>query len=394
MRLIGYVSKEKEAFVFYSLLLEKKVHATYEQVTLPETGKVAFAIWIYEEDEAELAKRFLEEYQKNPQDPRFSHVPFPLAPPQPPDHIAEVIPQRAKVLLDEAKLEKEKLVLLRKRRAHPLTFILIFVSVFLYIWNVAQQWQIDQDDGLLGLQLGRTKIQRVLMFDYPASSRAVDLLLEKYSLRGEKDLNTLPQTEKAEFAAAEALPTWRGVVVYFVNWTKGAPTPDADKGPFMEDIRKGEVYRLFTPALLHAGLLHILFNMAWAWILIKQIEERLPIWKGIILILAIGIVANCAQYLVSGPNFLGFSGVVTGLVGFIYVRQKIAPWEGYPLPRSIFLFLVIFVLAMFALDLVSLGVTLFTEKKLDANIANTAHLVGGFFGAFLALFPFFRRRSR
>ena len=107
---------------------------------------------------------------------------------------------------------------------------------------------------------------------------------------------------------------------------------------FFEKIRQGEVWRLFTPCLLHFDFLHILFNMAWLWILGKQIEERIH-WKKLgLLILIVGIVSNTAQYLVSGPSFLGFSGIVVGMAGFIWMRQRNAPWEGYPLSRIVFCF--------------------------------------------------------
>ncbi len=179
-----------------------------------------------------------------------------------------------------------------------------------------------------------------------------------------------------------------------IYWFKKTPAPATLDGPLFTKIREGEVWRLFTPCLLHAGILHILFNMAWAWLLIKQVEQRLSKWKTLILILLIGIVANFAQYFVSGPYFLGFSGVVVGLVGFIWVRQKIAPWEGYPLQKSTFLFILIFVIAMFALEIFSLVSAAITAKEISANIANTAHIIGGITGALFGRLPFFSRGSK
>ena len=77
------------------------------------------------------------------------------------------------------------------------------------------------------------------------------------------------------------------------------------------------------------------FNMAWLWYLGRQIEQRAGSVRMLLMILVVGIIANVAQYLMSGPYFLGFSGVVVGMVGFIWVRQRVAPWEGYPLPRGV-----------------------------------------------------------
>lgn len=249
-------------------------------------------------------------------------------------------------------------------------------------------------DGKLGLQLGMTPIQQVLMFDYPKSNQEVNELLEKYSLKSYKDFEALPKNEWEQFKKAQEIPTWKGVLSSFVYWAKKKQQPQSDRGPLFEKIREGEVWRLFSPCLMHGGLLHILFNMAWAWILLKPVEERLSLGKAVLLILLIGIVANLAQYFVSGPYFLGFSGVVCGLVGYIWVRQKIAPWEGYPIHRSTFLFVLIFVGAMFALELISLGMAIFNSKEISANIANTAHIIGGLTGALLARIPFFSRGIR
>jgi GlpG protein len=133
--------------------------------------------------------------------------------------------------------------------------------------------------------------------------------------------------------------------------------------------------------------------MIWVWILLKQIEERLSKWKICLLILLIGVISNTCQYLISGPYFLGFSGVAVGLAGFIWMRQKKAPWEGYPLQKGTILFLLFFVVAMFALELFTFGLQLFTAVKITPSIANTAHIVGGLAGMLFGRFSFFGRRA-
>jgi GlpG protein len=121
------------------------------------------------------------------------------------------------------------------------------------------------------------------------------------------------------------------------------------------------------------------------------VEERLSRFKLLFFILIVGVGSNVAQYLISGPYFLGFSGVVVGLVGFIWARQKLAPWEGYPLNRTTFIFVAIFVLGMFALEIISLLTAVIFAKELSANIANTAHIVGGLVGYLLGRTTFFSR---
>jgi GlpG protein len=147
-------------------------------------------------------------------------------------------------------------------------------------------------------------------------------------------------------------------------------------GPLFIKIRQGELWRLFTPALLHAGLLHILFNMLWVWILGRPIEQRIGLFRYLGLTVVIGIISNTAQYLMTGPLFLGYSGIIVGLAGYIWSRSSIAPWEGYPIPPSTFLFLFLFVGAMALFQ----GFALFFPFLSTFTFANTAHIVGGLTG--------------
>ena len=96
----------------------------------------------------------------------------------------------------------------------------------------------------------------------------------------------------------------------------------------------------------------------------------------------------------SGPYFIGLSGVVVGMVGFIWQRQRKAPWEGYPLNKPTILFIVIFVAVMALLEFFAFFMHLFTTFALSPNIANTAHIVGGLVGIGLGRLPFFQRKTQ
>ncbi len=104
-----------------------------------------------------------------------------------------------------------------------------------------------------------------------------------------------------------------------------------------------------------ADWLHILFNMAWLWLLGRQIEQRVGIFRYLILSLIVGSLPILLNILMSGPDFVGYSGIVIGMVGFIWMRQKKAPWEGYPLHPTIVRFIVIYVVVLLVLEMVSLG---------------------------------------
>lgn len=150
--------------------------------------------------------------------------------------------------------------------------------------------------------------------------------------------------------------------------------------PILSQVMNGEIWRLVTPIFMHADLLHILFNMLWLYLLGKHVEMRLGAWRMAVLMIVAAVISNLAQYFMSGPFFLGFSGVVVALAGYVWVRMKEAPWEGYPIHPSTFIFLFIFVIGMAVLQLVSFVVMYFHLGNFPLNIANTAHIVGGLVG--------------
>jgi GlpG protein len=95
------------------------------------------------------------------------------------------------------------------------------------------------------------------------------------------------------------------------------------------EILHGQVWRLFTPIFIHFDILHILFNMLWLRDLGSMIEARQRSWFFILLVLTLAAVSNLAQYFVSGPVFGGMSGVVYGLLGYVWMRAKFDPSSGF-----------------------------------------------------------------
>jgi len=132
--------------------------------------------------------------------------------------------------------------------------------------------------------------------------------------------------------------------------------------------------------------------MLWLIVLGKQIEQRLTPWRYAIFILVVGVISNIAQYLMSGPNFIGFSGILIGMLTFVWVRQKRTAWEGYQIDRSSFIFMLIFIFGMAAIQLASFFVEKSFEWSFAPNIANMAHLIGGVVGYILGRLNFFSWR--
>jgi GlpG protein len=140
-----------------------------------------------------------------------------------------------------------------------------------------------------------------------------------------------------------------------VRWEAGFP-----------EIRQGQIWRLFTPMFVHFGLLHILFNMLWLRDLGSMIEARKSTWLLLVLVLVIAAVSNVAQYVHKGPSFGGMSGVVYGLLGYIWMQGKFKPSSGLSLhTQTVTMMIIWFFLCL---------------SGMMGPIANTAHAVGAVVG--------------
>ncbi len=374
MRLIGTLDSEQQASIFCSFLLKEGIKSSFELFFDAKTKKQEMRIWVQDEDKLEMATEYLEQFKAHPDDPKFHQVS--MAPQ----------PISAQLVIPEEKEEKQSALLQTKpkRFSYPLTYLIILLCTFVFVWNTTEQYTLIEESGEIGLEVGMTPVQEWMMFDFPKTNQEVDQVLKEYDFKSYEKISALPEPQKSTLEGALHTPSWKGIVRDLI---------ESEDGPLFEKIKEGQLWRLLTPCLLHGGLLHILFNMAWVWILCQQVEIRMNRFKLLLLMALIGVVSNVCQYLMSGPYFVGYSGIIVGLVGFIWMRQKVAPWEGYPLQKATIIFILIFVGAMMALELFSLFLKLFSIN-ISANIANTAHIVGGLTGMALGRIPFFSRSHK
>lgn len=142
--------------------------------------------------------------------------------------------------------------------------------------------------------------------------------------------------------------------------------------PLHRVIENGNIWRLITPTVIHFSIFHLAFNLAWWFMLGRDIEEKLGVWVLLLLYLIIGLTSNYAQFLDTGVNFGGLSGVVYGLLGFCWWLGWIKPGLGVSVSKPLVGFMILW-LAIGYLDLFWF------------SIANTAHLVGLLSGCCLAL---------
>ncbi len=129
------------------------------------------------------------------------------------------------------------------------------------------------------------------------------------------------------------------------------------------DILSGEVWRLLTPIFIHFGAMHILFNMMWLWDLGSTLERMKgrPFLIGFIV--PVGIVSNVAQYAIGqSPFFGGMSGVVYGLLGYVWISGRRNPHLGFALDKRTAIFMA--------------GWFVLCWTGLVGPIANWAHSVG------------------
>jgi len=133
-------------------------------------------------------------------------------------------------------------------------------------------------------------------------------------------------------------------------------------GGGLVEIRNGQVWRLVTPIFIHFGFLHILFNMMWLRDLGSMIEQRQSARILVALVVVIAAASNLGQFLMSGPLFGGMSGVVYGLLGYIWIRGKYDPSSGlFVHPQTVTLMIIWFIVCLIGLV---------------GHVANTAHGVG------------------
>jgi rhomboid protease GlpG len=157
-----------------------------------------------------------------------------------------------------------------------------------------------------------------------------------------------------------------------------SPFQLVDGKPVFDSI--GDQYwRLVTPAFLHFGWLHIVFNSLWLWELGGKVERVMGHMNMFLLFLVIAMVSNVSQFAFGGPGlFGGMSGVVYGLLGFSWVAPIFQPaWRIQPTST-----LMLFMVGWLVVCMIGL-----VESLGFGAIANAAHLGGLICGAVLgALF--------
>lgn len=166
---------------------------------------------------------------------------------------------------------------------------------------------------------------------------------------------------------------WLVYLASYLGWSRSIFTQLQFYPRLSLDAFMAQPWRIIGPAFFHFSWLHIVFNTMWWWQLGGSIEKTLGKTTLINLLLISAMVSNVGQFIVSGANFGGLSGVVYALMGFVWWYGYLAPEKGLSLSKPIVGFLLFWIVLGFA-------------ELLPVNMANTAHLLGLISGCLLALF--------
>ncbi len=322
MRQLAVLSSADSARTLADHLLTLKIDTQLERQA------DGWAVWVRDEDHLSRARQELEAYQRNPNDPRYTSA------------------GGAANSLRSQRLKEEKEFHRRQSRFHTrmgragsagtYTIVLIVLSVLVLGLMDGTRYR-----GLVVQTLSIAPYKLVPVFD-PLSSD--------------------------------------GGVQWEVRCTDG-----------LEPILRGQIWRLASPMFIHFTIWHLFFNMWWLYALGGAIEWRRGRYRYLALVLAVSVASNLAQYFLGhlgesaslaslprSPNFGGMSGVVYGLLGYVWMKGRFQPELGLGIDRvNLILMIGWLVLCM----------TPWSYWLIGTRVANVAHVAGLLVGMFIGYMP-------
>ena len=124
------------------------------------------------------------------------------------------------------------------------------------------------------------------------------------------------------------------VLVYLITIYDGGGGLNSPGGKVFEDGAligaaiglNGDWYRLVTAMFLHAGVLHIAFNMLALYWLGTVVEQALGTWRFLLVYFVSGLAGSAGALLLTGPLAVtvGASGAIFGIMGSLLVLEYVA----------------------------------------------------------------------
>jgi GlpG protein len=273
MRQIGSLSKRVEAERLAAYLVTEGIPAHSE-----EDGE-AWAIWVRDENQLDVARDAFRDFRGNPDDPRYQGVERSAAAIRE-EEIRQREAARKNVVEMRGKWSRGGAGMTTPKRA-PLVFVLIGACIIISMWT--------------------------------------------RSINGDRALEGSKEASLLAFASDEAIETTGSL-----------------KAASFVDIQKGQVWRLITPIFPHIGPWHLVMNLYWLYRFGAQIEHFRGTKLLAILVLAAAAIPNVAQAAFVGPNFFGISGVVCGLFGYVWISSQYDPSSQFDISRFTIAFFLVY----------------------------------------------------
>jgi membrane associated rhomboid family serine protease len=144
-------------------------------------------------------------------------------------------------------------------------------------------------------------------------------------------------------------------------------------------LAAGEWWRLLTPVLVHGGLMHLLFNMYFLYLVGPLIEELYGTTRFLLIYGLTAAAGSAASFAVGGPApSVGASGAIFGLCGVLVavsaIHRPVLDRRGRAIMSQIGV-----------LVLINLAIGFGLGALVGANIDNAAHVGGLLAGIWLGL---------
>jgi GlpG protein len=195
-----------------------------------------------------------------------------------------------------------------------------------------------------------------------------------------------------QFGQDRKLTAWfsftdRPLQILVADDEEGAAAEEALLHKQTQSLRRGEIWRLITPILLHFSIYHLVFNVYALFSLGGLVEYRRGVWWMILFVLVTGVASNAMQFLlpswfqfdprfrglIGGGLFGGLSGVVYAIFGYLLAKTSYDREPGLHIPNdTIYILLIWLVVCM---------------TGWVGSIANTAHVVGFLSGFIIGAAP-------
>ncbi len=88
-------------------------------------------------------------------------------------------------------------------------------------------------------------------------------------------------------------------------------------------VARGEDWRLLTVVLVHAGLLHLAFNMYALYLVGPMVERIYGRTQYLLMYVLSGIAGSVLSYIFLSENAVGASGAIFGLFGVVFIAYRV-----------------------------------------------------------------------